>query len=185
MAKRKSRSARRLKVFIALVGIIVIAGVIYAYTKPKPKISPTPTSTITSLPSQPASNNGEKKNQSSTSANKGNATDNQGQVSTPITTSPSQWLSSASGVIIVKQPISGGTIKSGAELAGTAKAAKVQYRLIDNQAGVISEGFINVVGGNFSANVNFTSHGSSGRLDVFTSDDNGVESNEVQVPVNF
>jgi hypothetical protein len=61
----------------------------------------------------------------------------------------------------------------------------VNYRLIDDQVGVISQGTIKVVAGNFSAAVNFKPYAKTGRLDVFTTDDNGKESNEVQVQVAF
>lgn len=186
MPKRKKRHSKKLLIIGLAVAVLLVGGwLLYRHQKDRPKVSPNPTPTITQLPSQPAANNGEKKVTATTGGNNGTATDNQGKATTPVTSSPSQWLTSASGVITVKQPISGATIKSGVELIGTAKASKVQYRLLDNQTGVISEGFITVASGSFSANLSFTAHSSTGRLDVFTANDNGVESNEVQIPVNF
>jgi cytoskeletal protein RodZ len=107
------------------------------------------------------------------------------QAATDVPTDPSKWSVSASGAITVKLPSSNGTIQSGATLTGTATVAQVQYRLTDNQVGVISAGPVNVVNGSFTAAMNFTSHGSSGRLDVFSTDASGKEYNEVQIPVSF
>lgn len=76
-------------------------------------------------------------------------------------------------------------MKPGGDVYGVATVDKVQYRLIDNTAGVISQGFINVVNGNFSAAITFKPYASTGRLDVYSLDANGREVNEVQVPVNF
>jgi len=186
MLTRKKNHSRKLVIAALLLGVVlVLGGLLYLRKRNSPKISPQPTPTINKLPTQPAANNGEKDVTAKPTKNDGTATDNQGQVTSPISTNSSQWLRSASGVITVKQPISGSIIKSGVELVGTAQASKVQYRLVDNQVGVISQGFINVVSGNFSANLSFQSRSSTGRLDVFTANDNGVESNEVQIPVNF
>lgn len=188
MVKRKQSSQRnRRKMAMYGLLLLLMAGIVWLawhHYRPKPKVSPVPTPTITSLPTT-SSGSPEKNVSTPGGNNSGNATDNNGQANSPVTTSPSQWTQSQSGVIVVKQPGANSKISSGALLFGTAKASKVQYRLIDNQTGVISQGFINVVNNNFSANLNFTSHGSSGRLDVFTADDNGVESNEVQIGVSF
>jgi hypothetical protein len=144
-----------------------------------------PSQPITKLPAKAPANNGTKTQASSPTLNQGVPTDQNGQVPTDVPTDPSKWSTSASGVITVKLPGSGSTIQSGATLTGAATVGQVQYRLTDNQVGVISEGPVNVVGGNFTASMNFTTHGSSGRLDVFTTDVTGKESNEVQIPVNF
>ena len=121
----------------------------------------------------------------STSANQGNATDNMGQTSTPVTTSPSQWQQSQSGLLTVQQPIANATIATGFTLSGTANTDGIHYRLIDNNIGVISLGIISLVGGKFSATVNFKSSSSAGRLDVFNTDASGKEINEVQIIVGL
>ncbi len=190
MKTRNQRASSRKRLIIALIIIVilfVLAGLAYYLYQKKhqTKISPAPTPTITQLPKQPASNNGEKKPTTPNTVNDGTATDNNGQISEPISSSPSQWTSSASGLVTVKKPIAGEVVTNGFELAGTAKVSKLQYRLLDNEVGVISRGFINVVSGNFSVNVSFSPHSKAGRLDVFTTDDNGVESNEVQINVRF
>ena len=136
---------------------------------------------------QPASNStngGEKTPSSSIGINKGTAVDNKG-VTPSVTTSSSSWAVSSSGVITLKQPLSNDRIVSGVNLVGSSSLSQVQYRLIDNSVGVISQGTISVVDGNFSANISFQAKSKTGRLDVFSSDSNGREINEVQVPVAF
>jgi len=100
-------------------------------------------------------------------------------------TDPSQWVVSDSGNITVKQPVANAKLQSGAVLSGSAKVSTVNFRLIDSNVGVISEGTLNVVNGNFSGTLNFTPQSSSGRLDVFSTDSQGVELNEVQISVSF
>ncbi len=101
------------------------------------------------------------------------------------TTNSSQWVVAASGNITVKQPVANATLQPGGVLSGSAKVSQVNFRLIDNSVGVVSEGTLSVVNGNFSGNLNFTPHSSSGRLDVFSTNAQGVELNEVQISVDF
>ena len=168
-----------------LAVIVVVAGValVINHDKNSPNVTTPPRPTITQLPEHKASNNGEKKPSTTSQVNQGTATDNNGagQVNTPS----NQWTISASGAITVKDPAPGSTVKSGFLLAGSATVGKIQYRLIDDQVGVISQGFISVVNGNFSASVNFPSYGKSGRLDVFSTSSNGAEINEVQIQINL
>lgn len=183
---RQKHSRRKTIIFVAAILVsTAVCYLIYRHKNNSPKISPTPVPSITQLPADSSVDVDKKSPTTTTNSNNGTATDNQGQVSSPLTTNAGEWTKSASGVITVKQPISDEIIKSGIELVGTSSADKVQYRLLDNQAGVISRGFINVVNGSFSANLGFKALGKSGRLDVFTANDNGVESNEVQITIRF
>jgi hypothetical protein len=124
---------------------------------------------------------------SSSTLQQGSDTDESGQTTSNTPSSPSEWSTSSSGVITVKLPTANETIQSGSTISGIASSgvSQVQYTLIDNQVGVISQGPISVVNGNFAATISFKSTASSGRLDVFTADATGKESNEVQIPVNF
>lgn len=170
-----------LAVFIVIVGLFV-----YQTLKPSQVVSqPTPKATIDKLPSQPAVNNGEKELAKPGSKNQGTSTDNNGVSSGSEANASGQWTKSESGLITVKQPGPNSTIKNGAEVSGSASVSKVQYRLTDDQVGVISQGFINVVDGKFSASISFSSRANSGRLDVFSSNQAGAEINEVQIPVKF
>lgn len=116
-------------------------------------------------------------------SNAGGAKDTGG--TTSASTDSSKWVISQSGNITVKQPIANATLKSGGVLSGSSKLEKVNFRLIDSSVGVIAQGTLTVVNGNFSGTLNFTPHSSSGRLDVFSTDDQGVELNEVQISVGF
>lgn len=112
------------------------------------------------------------------------ATDTNGQSS--ASTSPSQWSTSASGLITLKSPVANSTFKSGGIISGTAKVSKVWYRLVDDNAGVIAQGQpLNVVSGSFSGKLNFHAYGSSGHLDVYSFNANGAEVNEVRVALHF
>lgn len=114
----------------------------------------------------------------------GGGKDTNGSVS--ASTSPGQWVVSQSGNITVKQPVANAALQSGAVLSGSAKVGTVNFRLIDSKVGVISEGTLNVVNGNFSGVLSFTSQSSTGRLDVFSTDTpGGPELNEVQISVGF
>ena len=145
-----------------------------------------PAKPITTLPAQSATNNGNKVPSLIPTLNQGTATDENGQVpSTGVPTDPSQWSTSTSGLITVKLPGSNSTIQSGTTLTGSSSVDQVQYRLTDDKVGVISQGSISVVNGNFTASINFMAHGNTGRLDVFSTDSTGKEYNEVQIPINF
>jgi len=133
--------------------------------------------------SGPASATGPK-TANSTSRDQSLATDNQGATPSSSTNS-SQWTVSTSGLVTVKQPASNSLLKSGDSLFGSAKVSQVQYRLIDNQVGVLAQGPLNVVDGNFSATLHFRAVANTGRLDVFSFDSQGAEVNEVQIPVRF
>lgn len=115
--------------------------------------------------------------------NAGGATDTHGTASP--STSSSQWVSSASGDITVKQPAANAKLQDGSILSGSAKVNEVHYRLIDNTVGKIAEGVLSVSGGNFSGTLHFDPQGTGGRLDVFSTDSQGVEYNEVQINVSF
>jgi hypothetical protein len=166
----------------AVLAVLEISNTTHLFHKSASVSSPS--AAIKKLPAHPLANNGEKQPDASTGTNKQTATDNHGQAPSS-STDQSKWLSSQSGAIVVKSPGSNSTFKPGGQLYGSSSLAEVQYRLIDNQVGVISQGPVSVVSGNFSATVNFTASSGSGRLDVFSTDANGKEYNEVQVPVNF
>lgn len=184
MATKNNRSllARR-RLIVAAVVAILVGGGVYAWINrsPVPK-QKTPVATIKKLPSA-TTNTGEKELTGAGSNNQGTATPNQNPQA--VTTKPNQWISSESGVIVVQQPVKDQTIKSGATLSGTASVGQIQYRLIDDSSGVISQGIIDVSNGKYSVALGFSSKGSSGRLDVFSINATGNEINEVQIAVRF
>ncbi len=186
IVKSRSKSRRRF-LLPAIVIALAAVGATYwlVFHHAKPVVSTNSHQVIKQLPPQPATNNGEKKPTNSSQVNQGTSTDNNGVVTTPATTSPGQWTVSQSGAITVKTPTQNATIASGTDLNGTATVSQVQYTLIDNQVGVISQGMINVVHGVFSASISFHPYAGSGRLDVFSTEPDGRQINEVEIPVNF
>lgn len=135
-----------------------------------------PKNTSKATPGKPISN-------TSGSRNSGGATDTHGSV-TPQTAS-NQWVTSASGYITVKQPTANSKLQSGDTISGTAKVDKIHYRLKDNKVGQVAEGTLSVVDGKFSGTLHFTPQGTGGRLDIFSTDTQGVEYNEIQINVVF
>ncbi len=184
----KKRSNKKALLLALLVLVLLIGGAAYWRLKiyepadkvittagnvPKPATSNS--SAGTPAPAKNPAGNGQR--------NISGGTDTNGQ--STATTNSSQWIVSKSGNITVQEPIANATIKSGSMLIGLAKVSQVNFRLVDNTAGVISEGTLNVVDGKFSGALNFTPHSSGGRLDVFSTDANGVEINEIQIAVKF
>lgn len=178
---------KRRRYLLSLAVFVIVAGFIVWlwHNHNSPKVS-APSSPVTSLPQQSVAN--DKKNTANTpssTVNQGGASDNNGQVPANTSGSPNQWATSSSGLITLKSPLQNSIFKSGDSIYGSASTGPVQFRLIDNQVGVIAQGTINVVNGSFSATASFKPYASSGRLDVFNTDPNGKEINEVQIPVNF
>jgi hypothetical protein len=173
-----------------LVAALELSGVIHLFHK-SPVVR-APEKPLVSLPMQKqnassinSNDNTSDPSSGSDGVNQGNDTDRNGRLPSGISSNPSDWSTSASDLITDKTPQENGIFTPSAVVAGTASVGRVQYTLIDSQLGVISQGFINVVNNNFSAAVNFSSHTSTGRLDLFSTDANGKELNEVQVDVKF
>jgi len=109
--------------------------------------------------------------------------DNRGNVGTPPP--QTQWTTSPNGAIIVYSPARDTIITNGSTFTGKANSDTVSFRLIDNVSGVIAQGQISVVNGNFSGKFNFSTTASVGRLDIFNTKPDGVEMNNVEIPVRF
>jgi hypothetical protein len=111
----------------------------------------------------------------------GGATDNQGDKSaTPSETG----VTSTSGVVTVVAPASGGSLVSGDTVRGTANGVgKVQYRIVDDNVGVVAQGSLDVVDGAFSGTMQFKAYATTGQLEVFTFNNQDQEVNEVRLPV--
>ncbi|MEK7599580.1 MAG: Gmad2 immunoglobulin-like domain-containing protein [Patescibacteria group bacterium] len=183
MVTKKRSLSNRQRLFLGAVVVVLVGVGVYSWVNrdPVPK-QKTPVATIKKLPAA-TTNTGEKELSGAASNNQGTATPNQNPQA--VTTKPNQWISSESGVIVVQQPIKDQTIKSGATLSGTASVGQIQYRLIDDSSGVISQGIIDVSNGKYSVALGFSPKGSSGRLDVFSISASGNEINEVQIAIKF
>lgn len=187
----KYKRSRKLKIWI--LGLVLVAVIIVlileltgtTHVFHKAPVVRAPSKPITQLPSSNSDNNVQKNPDSHNGIAQGAAVDQSGKTPGGVPTDPSKWSRSESGVIIVKLPGNGDTFKSGSTITGTASVSVVQYRLIDDKVGVIAQGPISVKDGKFTALLSFTPHGSSGRLDVFSTDSGGREINEVQISVKF
>jgi hypothetical protein len=193
MPKKSHRKLRKFSLALIAAIIIVIVlwltNVIHTFHNTavvRPPSAPIKLLKTSSNSINPATNSGTKvPSNSPTTFTQGTDTDNSGQIPSSVSNDSSSWSTSSSGVITVETPIQNSTFESGGTVAGTASVKQVQYTLIDNQSGVISQGFINVINNKFSASINFNSQSNSGRLDVFSTDADGREVNEVQLNVNF
>jgi hypothetical protein len=175
---------------ISMLAIIIIVGsgtyfYIHYHHSPKrivtvgtPVVLPNQNTNDSNHPAikAPSSNN-------SGSGNSGGVTDTHGSSAT--STNSSQWIKSASGAITVKQPTANSKLQDGNVISGSASVGEVHYRLSDNETGVIAQGTLGVVNGNFSGALHFTVQGTGGRLDIFSTDSQEVEYNEVQINVSF
>ncbi len=192
----KNESNKKYKVLFYLLGLIVliIAGWrIIDYTNFHKNTS-TPNNKSNNKTSirknNPASspNNSTKKSTNTNSGQKvvGGVISTSGQNgSNTSTASTNSATSSSSGLITLMQPSSNSTISNGAIIYGTSKLSEVGYTLIDNKVGVISQGSLNVINGIFSGRMLFTPHSTTGRLDVYSTNAQGVQSNEIEINVNF
>jgi hypothetical protein len=192
----KYKHSRKIRLWQKVVGLLVIVGVVFAILEVTNTIHlfrktagvvRAPTTPITNLPAKTANNStaNNKVPTSNTTIPQGTDNDKNGQVPSNVPTNSKEWSTSASGLITVKLPTANSTFQSGGTITGTASVTSVDYTLIDNQVGVISQGPINVINGNFTAAVNFKSYASTGRLDIFSTDSTGKEYNEVEIPINF
>jgi len=167
--------------FLVIIAIIYVDKKTSLFTNPKkstisPVIKKLPTQTNPNKSKGPSSNNG---------IAQGTSTNVSGSTTPNTSSSTGQWTSSQSGNIILKEPLANSTLSTGALISGSSTTTSVDYTLIDNQAGVISQGSIPVINGNFSADMNFQNYSSNGRLDVFSTEANGKENNLIEIQVNF
>jgi hypothetical protein len=116
------------------------------------------------------------------SSAQGGAIDKNGS-SAASTSSNTKPTVSESGAISLVNPSPNSSLGSGSSISGNATVEKVNFRLIDNDTGVVAQGQLNVVNGSFSGILNFRHQSSSGRLDVFNYSSDGAEINEIQLPV--
>ncbi|MEX2014754.1 MAG: hypothetical protein WD885_02360 [Candidatus Saccharimonadales bacterium] len=99
--------------------------------------------------------------------------------------SEDKGISSKSGNITVFRPSSNSLVKTGSIISGSSKTNSISYRLIDDAVGVIAGGSIPVIDGKFSGKFEFKSEGAKGRLDVFSTLDDGREVNIVEIPLRL
>ncbi len=153
----------------------------------KPKLNDSVTKTTSTAPSAQEDFTGaeERPVLENPSEDKGSASvvDNQGTIeSTPP---EEQWTISKTGQITVYTPVNNQLLSSGSALSGESTLPTVSYRVIDNVSGVINEGQLIVVNGKFSGSINFLTSASEGRLDIYSSNEDGIEFSNIEIPVRF
>lgn len=99
-----------------------------------------------------------------------------------VTQSPSV---SKDGQVTVYSPGKNSIVTNGSSITGKTSGQQVSFRIIDNVSGVIATGTLNVVNGNFSAALGFSTTASEGRIDVFQTKSDGTEYSVVEIPVRF
>lgn len=193
--QKKTRWFTKKKIFVPLILLVVAIGVFSALeasnkthffgdnhaSEDKPKAQ-----TTSDAPTAQEDFTGGDDRQPNTQTNTGG----EGTVSSTngnISSIPpqSEWTTSPSGAITVYSPAKNSLLTNGNTISGKATAAKVSFRLIDDVTGVIAQGELPVVNGNFSGKFNFSTTATSGRLDVFNTREDGVEINNVEIPIRF
>jgi hypothetical protein len=168
--KKPVNTSRKIIILIAIIIVASLAVGVWHVLSVRTDNTP---SVTTHNNQQQSSNTGD--------MTQGGATDNSGKATT---SSPkNQWNISDSGVITLKVPISSAVLQNNGEISGSATIETIYYRLVDNAAGVIAQGSLNVVNGNYSGNLQFTSKSSDGKLVVYSFDNQGREINRVEIPV--
>ena len=163
-----------------IVALLAVGGTLYALNAKKN--DDTAKTTSTSETAQSDYTGGAARPNDSEGVPQGGAVDTQGS---GASNTPG-GISSESGVITVQQPLKDNVIASGVVVAGKASGLdNVQYRLIDDQVGVLAQGALKVKDGAFSGTLQFTPRASSGRLDIFSYDSTGKEINTIEINVRF
>jgi hypothetical protein len=184
MITKKLRTTTNRKIILAMVIILIVASGVIGYLWLNRQSAGESVKTTSKEPSAQSSfTNGGKREVVQSNKNEGIITDTGGNVSSLPPSS--DWSSSASGVITVYSPAKNSILSTGQALLGESSADRVSFRLIDSVSGVIAQGSIGVVNDKFSGSFSFKTTAQEGRLDIFTTSSDGVESNLVEIPVRY
>lgn len=192
MVSRKKNRFPRKYLYLPFVAVIlyVLAASIFGLWpirhNDKPSVSLAPT-TSKQLSAQSNFTNGGKKsdNKAPAPAATNSTTDTGGSLPRSVPSSTAWSTSKDGSSIVVMSPINNGLFASGDTVYGTATSNTIAYELEDNVSGVILQGQANVVNGKFSVKFNFSTTGTSGRINIFNQAPDGTESNNVSVNVRF
>lgn len=187
---KKTDARKIILIFAGILALACIALVILEKTRVtnfirlNPQAASQPNKTTSTAPSaQEDFQGGGDRSPVQTTPKEATATDNNGSIgSIPP---ESQWTTATSGAITVYNPAKDSLFSSGQALTGKATSDKVSFRLVDTTSGVIASGDIRVIDGKFSTTFSFTTSAEAGRIDIFTANADGVESNNIKIPVRF
>lgn len=194
MTKNNSKRGFGRKQLLLFGALILIGGlvvlflekrqIIDLYSKEPTAVNPSDAKTTSSAPTaQEDFTGGDERLIPENKKNEGTVQDTGGTASNNV--DDSLWTNSADNMITVYSPAKNALVTNGSVLSGESKLPKVYFRLIDDVSGVISRGSLNVVNGKFSGTFDFSTTGTNGRLDIFNSASDGVESSNVEIPVRF
>ena len=179
------------KLIAVLLSIIVIFVILYVLNvfnfinpkKDKQKILDKVQTTSTASTAQENFTKGGTRIPVETPKNEGTLADNNGSVST--IPPESQWTTSKDKATVVYFPGINNTLKNGSLVTGRTTNSSISFRLIDNVQGIIAQGNIKVVNGLYSGTLNFTTKGKIGRLDIFSTNSDGVEKSNIEIEVRY
>jgi hypothetical protein len=184
MITKKSRVTTKRKIILAITIIFIVALGIIGYLWLSHQSAGGSVTTTSKEPSAQSNfTSGGQREVVQSNRNEGIVTDTGGNV--PSLPPSSGWSSSTSGIITVYSPAKNSLLSTGQTLLGESSADRVSFRIIDSVSGVIAQGSIGVVNGKFSGNFSFETSAQEGRLDIFTVNNSGVESNVIEIPVRF
>lgn len=189
--RTEKKTANTKKVVFITLGVVLLAALVFAIlekTRVTNFVSLAPTAekaqtTSTAPSAQESFDQGGDRTPATSTRNEGSASDT-GSVTGSLPPE-SQWTRSSSGVITAYSPAANEVVTSGASFSGASTADTVYFRLIDTASGVIAQGPLSVVDGTFSGKLQFSTTAADGRLDLYTATADGVESNNIEIPIRF
>lgn len=166
----KKNSKKPLLIGIAIVGLLVVVGVGYFWMMNDTQDPVAATSPQTNVEDVSIG-----------------IQDNQTATPSPIQTPPGQTPAAESTTaIVITSPSSGGTVKAGTKLEGTAPSVRtVSYRIQSDDRGLVGQGDLAVVNNKFSGTLAATGVAGSGFVEVFVVDTQGREQKHAKVEVSF
>lgn len=178
--KQRNKVLKLLFVSIALLAV-VLGAYFYFHNRNQTIVAPD------AGPKTTKKSDAEHKNIATSSFSQGGAVDQNGStVSNNEPSDPSQWTASSSGVITLQQPSANAILKSGDTVSGTSQTTTVQFRLVDDTAGVLAQGSLSVVNGKFSGILQFKAYGTSGALKIYSIDSSsGAEINHADIKIKL
>ncbi len=181
--KKQSKSRSRTPMLV-LLALVLLAGGVFAYFQLTGNDDSVANDEPESIVADPEFSDGTDREPATTPARDGTIREDDGSddESSDNTAEP---ITSDSGNISVTSPQPNDQLSSGDRLTGNASVSQVQYRLIDNNMGVIASGSLSVTDGQFSGRFEFNSQGSEGRLDIFSYDEDGIERDQVEIDVRL
>lgn len=179
---KKSKVSAKTAVLIVVVVMALAAGAAYYFYK-KNQDKPAETTSTSETAQRGYQDGNERESAQSGGSSQGGVTDNNGDTQAPP--ADTTGTTSQSGAITVWQPVGQSLIGSGETIRGKATVPVVQFRVIDDEVGVIAQGELKVVDGVWSGIMRFNAVSGKGSIQVYSLNDQSVEENNISIPVTF